>query len=390
MRLRVRPAALATAAVAAITLAACSGNGDLEPTAEPTTRTPTASPTGTRTDLTPAPTLTPIPGPVVPGAAEEITSELDVPWGLAFLPDGSALVSGRDDASIVHVAADGTTQPVGTVPGVQHGGEGGLLGLAVAPGATPDEAQLYAYLTTSSDNRVVRLTYADGALGEPEVIFEGIPAAQRHNGGRIAFGPDGMLYVGTGEAGDEPTAQDVDILGGKILRLTPEGDVPADNPFSSSPVYSYGHRNVQGLAFDDAGRLWASEFGQDTWDELNLITPGGNYGWPVVEGVGDDERFTEPVATWSTDEASPSGAAYVSDTIFMAGLGGQRLWQIPIPGGEVGEPTAFYEGEYGRLRHVALAPDGSLWLLTNNTDGRVAPGPGDDRILRLTLASSDA
>jgi glucose/arabinose dehydrogenase len=219
------------------------------------------------------------------------------------------------------------------------------------------------------------------------VVIDGIPKAGNHNGGRLTFGPDGMLYVSTGDASEPSRAQDLDSLGGKILRLAPDGSVPADNPFDGSPVFSYGHRNVQGLAFDDDGRLWASEFGQQTWDELNLIQAGNNYGWPVVEGIGGDDRFVEPVAQWSTDEASPSGIAYVRGTVFLAALRGQRLWQVPVPGGAAGSPADFAVGDYGRLRHAALAPDGSLWVLTGNTDGRNPDGPreGDDRILRVTL-----
>jgi glucose/arabinose dehydrogenase len=273
---------------------------------------------------------------------------------------------------------------VGTVPGVDADGEGGLLGLAVDPAAP---TSVYAYFTATDDNRVVRLPLLDGALGDPVVVIDGIPKAGNHNGGRLTFGPDGMLYISTGDANESSRAQDLGSLGGKILRLAPDGSVPADNPFDGSPVFSYGHRNVQGLAFDDDGRLWASEFGQQTWDELNLVQAGNNYGWPVVEGIGGDDRFVEPVAQWSTDQASPSGIAYVRDTVFLAALRGQRLWQVPVPGGEAASPTDFYVGQFGRLRHAALAPDGSLWLLTGNTDGRNPDGPreGDDRIVRVTL-----
>ena len=315
---------------------------------------------------------------------EDVVTGLDVPWGLAFLPDESALVSERDTGRILAVTASSDVAEVGTVPGVDAAGEGGLLGLAVDPAAP---TSVYAYFTAADDNRVVRMPLQNGALGDPVVVIDGIPKAVNHNGGRMTFGPDGMLYVSTGDAGAPSRAQDLDSLGGKILRLQPDGSVPADNPFDGSPVFSYGHRNVQGLAFDDAGQLWASEFGQQRWDELNLIQAGSNYGWPIVEGIGGDDRFVEPVAQWSTDDASPSGIAYVRDTVFLAALRGQRLWQVPVPGGEAGSPTDFFVGEFGRLRHAALAPDGSLWLLTGNTDGRNPDGPreGDDRILRVTL-----
>jgi glucose/arabinose dehydrogenase len=330
-----------------------------------------------------APTTTPPvePGPVVPAEFADVATGFDVPWGLAFLPDGSALLSERDTARILLVSAGGQVTEVGTVADVAAGGEGGLLGIAFAPGSAET---LYAYFTSAEDNRVVRMPYSDGGLGHADVIIDGIPKAGNHNGGRITFGPDGMLYVGTGDAANSDRSQDRESLGGKILRLNPDGSIPADNPFDGSPVFSYGHRNVQGLAFDDDGNLWASEFGQNTWDELNLIRAGENYGWPVVEGIGNDDRFVDPVAQWSTDEASPSGIAYVRDTLFMAALRGERLWQIPVSDGAAGTPADYAVGEFGRLRHAEPAPDGTLWVLTNNT-ARGDPREGDDRILRVTL-----
>ncbi|HXU98536.1 MAG TPA: PQQ-dependent sugar dehydrogenase [Jiangellaceae bacterium] len=368
--------------VITLVAAACT-NDDTEPGSAPTTRAPTgaASEPSTPTSTRSTATSTTLPGPVVPAAFEDVATGFDVPWGLVFLPDGSALLSERDTARILSVSADGGVTEVGQVEGVQPGGEGGLLGLAVAPDSP--EA-VYAYFTAAEDNRVVRMPYQGGALGAAEVVIDGIPKAGNHNGGRLAFGPDGKLYVSTGDASRPERAQDLDSLGGKILRLNPDGSIPADNPFDGSPVFSYGHRNVQGLAFDDDGNLWASEFGQNTWDELNLIQAGQNYGWPVVEGVGGDDRFVDPVAQWSTDEASPSGIAFVRDTVFMAALRGERLWQIPVQDGTAGSPADFAVGEFGRLRHAEVAPDGSLWVLTNNT-ARGTPREGDDRILRVTL-----
>ena len=368
--------------VIALVAAACSDD-DTEPGSAPTTRTPTgaASEPSTPTSTPSTATSTTLPGPVVPAAFEDVATGFDVPWGLVFLPDGSALLSERDTARILSVSADGGVTEVGPVEGVQPGGEGGLLGLAVAPDS-PET--VYAYFTAAEDNRVVRMPYRGGALGPAEVVVDGIPKAGNHNGGRLAFGPDGKLYVSTGDASRPERAQDLESLGGKILRLNPDGSIPADNPFDGSPVFSYGHRNVQGLAFDDDGNLWASEFGQNTWDELNLIQAGQNYGWPVVEGVGGDDRFVDPVAQWSTDEASPSGIAFVRDTVFMAALRGERLWQIPVQDGTAGTPADFAVGEFGRLRHAEVAPDGSLWVLTNNT-ARGTPREGDDRCLRVTL-----
>jgi glucose/arabinose dehydrogenase len=371
-----------TLLIIALVAAACSDD-DTEPGSAPTTRTPTgaASEPSTPTSTPSTATSTTLPGPVVPAAFEDVATGFDVPWGLVFLPDGSALLSERDTARILSVSADGGVTEVGPVEGVQPGGEGGLLGLAVAP----DSPEIvYAYFTAAEDNRVVRMPYLGGALGAAEAVVDGIPKAGNHNGGRLAFGPDGKLYVSTGDASRPERAQDLESLGGKILRLNPDGSIPADNPFGGSPVFSYGHRNVQGLAFDEDGNLWASEFGQNTWDELNLIQAGQNYGWPVVEGVGGDDRFVDPVAQWSTDEASPSGIAFVRDTVFMAALRGERLWQIPVQDGTAGSPADFAVGEFGRLRHAEVAPDGSLWVLTNNT-ARGTPREGDDRILRVTL-----
>ncbi len=314
-----------------------------------------------------------------------VATGLRVPWGLGFLPDGTALVTGRDDATVSSVAADGTVQTVGTIDGVVHGGEGGLLGIAVSPSFASDH-RLYVYYTAQDGNRIDTVLLRDGRLSEQRTGLAGIPRAGIHNGGRMTFGPDGLLYVGTGDAGDRDNAQDPDALGGKILRLTPDLEPAPGNP-GGGPVFTLGHRNVQGLAFDDADHLWAAEFGQNTWDELNLITAGGNYGWPVVEGIGNRQGFLDPLRVWPTDEASPSGVAFWRGSIWMAGLRGRQLWQIPIQqtpsGPTTGTPMAHLTGTYGRLRTVAVAPDGSLWLTTSNTDGRGSPRDGDDRILRL-------
>ncbi|MEV5438064.1 PQQ-dependent sugar dehydrogenase [Streptomyces sp. NPDC052682] len=320
-----------------------------------------------------------------------VATGLDSPWGLAPLPDGDLLVSSRDEGTIVRVDdRTGRKTELGEVPGVSAAGEGGLLGIALSPGYASDH-MVYAYFTSASDNRVVRMLYDESKpsgeqLGAPDTIFKGIPKGVIHNGGRIAFGPDRMLYVGTGESGDTGLSQDRKSTGGKILRLTPEGEPAPGNPFPNSPVYSFGHRNVQGLAWDSRQRLFAAEFGQNTWDELNAIKPGGNYGWPEAEGRSDDTRFRNPIAQWSTDEASPSGIAYAQGSVWMAGLRGERLWRIPLKGTEASaDPQAFLEGEYGRLRTVVPAGGDRLWLTTSNTDGRGNPENGDDRILEVQV-----
>ncbi|GAA4696446.1 PQQ-dependent sugar dehydrogenase [Phytohabitans rumicis] len=306
---------------------------------------------------------------------------LTVPWGLAFLPDGSALVSERNSARVLRIPPGQQPQQVATINGVSATGEAGLLGLAVSPTYGQD-GFVYAYFTSASDNRIVRFTLAAPQTQTP--ILTGLARASIHDGGRIAFGPDGMLYAGVGDAGNTANAQNPQSRNGKILRMRPDGSTPPDNPTAGSLVYSLGHRNVQGLAWDSSGRLYASEFGQNTWDEVNYIVPGGNYGWPTVEGRAGDSRFRDPIVQWTTAEASPSGAAVDGNTLLVAALRGTRLWQVPLNGsGGAGTPTAQLTGQYGRLRTVAVGPDGYLWVMTSNRDGRGTPAATDDRILRF-------
>ena len=233
-----------------------------------------------------------------------------------------------------------------------------------------------------------RLEPDEPGIYDLEVILDGIAAAANHDGGALAFGPDGMLYAGVGDAGNPDNAQDPDSLNGKILRMDPLGNPPIDhpNPDPDSLVWSMGHRNVQGLAWDDDGRLWATEFGQNAFDEVNLIEPGGNYGWPVVEGMAGDSRFIEPKVVWTTDEASPSGAGILDDVLYVGALRGQRLWRVPLSDGEAGEPEALL----GRLRPASQRgrrPDGMLWITTSNRDGRGEADGDDDQMLRLDPVS---
>ena len=318
-------------------------------------------------------------------AVTTIATGLAVPWGLAFLPDGSALVTLRDQAEVRHVSQAARPVSVGRVPGVVPGGEGGLLGIAVSPRFASDQA-VFVYFTSGNDNRVMRMSFDGSALRPGPVIVNGIPKGVIHDGGRLAFGPDGFLYISTGEAGLRDPAQDKGSLGGKILRVTASGMPAPGNPFPGSRIWTLGHRNVQGLAWDTTGAMYASELGQNTWDELNLIVRGRNYGWPIVEGIGHRPGFVDPLRQWTTAEASPSGIAVGDDgAIYMAALRGESLWRIPLNGpGRTGTPQRLLQGRYGRLRTVVSAPDGRLWLVTNNTF-RGDPRPGDDQIVALRL-----
>ncbi|MEZ2389193.1 sorbosone dehydrogenase family protein [bacterium RCC_150] len=355
---------LAALFLAVLFLAACTGNS-AGPSPGPGTQ-----PTRPQPSNAPAPS-TPSPGRSAP--APELLRKLDLglntPWSIVFTNDGTAIISERDTRLLKSVRNDRVTT-IGEFPGVVPGGEGGLLGLALSPSFARDHL-LYSYFTAESDNRIARTRLEQdpaGALhlGAPEVVFTGIPKASTHNGGRIRFGPDGFLYVGTGDAQHPGQAQDRNALGGKVLRLTADGKPAPGNPFGNNPVYSYGHRNVQGLAWDSAGRLWASEFGPDADDELNLIQAGGNYGWPEVTGAPGRSGFIDAKAVWpSTADASPSGLEIVNGTAFTAALRGQRLWAVPLDGERAEVPVAYFTNDYGRLRDVSLAPDGTLWVLSN-------------------------
>ncbi|MBD0744772.1 PQQ-dependent sugar dehydrogenase [Streptomyces sp. CBMA152] len=378
-----RPAVRALLAASALVLAAGCTSGTSPRLPGGTPSTATSGPSATSTAQLP-----PKKGSVK--VVRTLADGLKSPWGVAPLPDGGLLVASRDDGTVTRIDAAGKKTLLGTVTGVKPGGEGGLLGLALSPSYASDHL-VYAYFTTESDNRVARMLYDDKRpagqqLGAPDTVLRGIPKGTIHNGGRIAFGPDKMLYVGTGETGERGLAQDKKSLGGKILRMTPDGQPVHGNPEADSVVYSYGHRNVQGLAWDDAGRLWASEFGQDTWDELNLIGPGENDGWPLVEGKGNKPGFVDPVEQWRTADASPSGIAYAAGSIWMAALRGERLWRIPLDGAKpLAEPEAFLTSQYGRLRTVIATGPHTLLLVTSATDGRGTPRPGDDRILELDV-----
>ncbi|MDO9356037.1 MAG: PQQ-dependent sugar dehydrogenase [Solirubrobacteraceae bacterium] len=316
------------------------------------------------------------------GEVKTVASGIEVPWDIAFLPDGEPLVSERDRGQIVSLPTDGSKPTVIDVKGVSAAGEGGLLGIAVSPDYEQDRT-VFAYLTSQSDNRIVAI---DTRTKAQKPILTGLAKNTFHNGGALEFGPDGKLYAGVGDAGASGSAQDRSSRNGKILRIDPDGGVPAGNPIDGSPVWSLGHRNVQGLAWDGDDRLWASEFGQNDVDEVNLIAAGKNYGWPDVEGDGDTQggKYTSPVATWSpTATSSPSGAAIVGDELYVSALAGRTLWQIALDGTKAGEPKSLFPEKYGRIRAVATAPDGTIWFSTSNTDGRGDPADDDDKIFKL-------
>ena len=322
-----------------------------------------------------------------PSSITQISSGWTIPWGMSWLPDGqTALVTERDSFRVFTVTLAGARTQVGTVPNaVTTDGEGGLLGVAVDPNWTSNHF-VYFMHTASEGNRIVRMTYNGTSLSGYTVLVQGIMKNRFHNGGRLAFGPDGFLYATTGDAQTSSLAQDRNSLNGKILRMTTTGQPAPGNPFGTL-IYSYGHRNPQGIAWDRQGRLWEAEFGNSTADELNLIKPGLNYGWPICEGTCSVSGMENPKRTWAVDVASPSAVAIVRNVVYMAALRGERLWRIPILSGEgTGTPSAFYVGQFGRLRTVIKVPGADqLWMSTTNCDLNGGAPAGSDRIFRVTI-----
>jgi aldose sugar dehydrogenase len=321
-----------------------------------------------------------------------VAENLEVPWSLVFLPDNSLLVTERPGRVRLIDNNGLQSEPIATLGNVEEIGEGGLLGITLHPEFSTNNL-VYLYYTYQESggetlNRVVRMTYQDKKLQDEQVIVDKIPSSSNHNGERIKFGPDGYLYITTGDAGDPSQAQDINALGGKILRVTDEGKSVSDNPFNNL-VYSYGHRNPQGLAWDSKGRLWATEHGRSGvlsgFDELNLIEKGKNYGWPEIQG--DETRAgmeTPKLHSGATTTWAPSGLTFVNNSLFFGGLRGQTLYEAVIDGEKITLKEHF-KGQFGRLRDVVLGPDGYLYVSTSNKDGRGSPVSSDDRIIKINL-----
>ena len=313
-----------------------------------------------------------------------VASNLQIPWEIAFLPTGEMLVTERTG----NLLKIGTDKTVIKIEGVSDIGEGGLQGMALHPDFAVNNF-VYLYLTTKSGdaliNRVERYKLTGDTLTDQQIIFTDIPGAQYHDGGRLEFGPDAKLYVTTGDAGQADRAQDIKYLGGKILRLNDDGSIPTDNPIAGSAVYSFGHRNPQGLAWDDTNRLWATEHGRSGvnsgLDELNLIEPNENYGWPTIQGDQTQTGLVAPVINSGPDVTwAPGDAVFLNGSIFFSGLRGEALYQYNL---ETEKFTTHFYRDFGRLRAVVIGLDSFIYVSTSNRDGRGEVKTDDDKIIRI-------
>lgn len=356
-------------------------------------------------------TPTPIPSPAPTGdvfttedgvryRVEVVASNLQIPWSLAFAPDGRLFVTERPGRVRIFNLQAATSELALTLDDAFTQGEAGALGLALDP-EFASNGLVYVYYTAQAGggaaNRVVRYREVAGRLGERAVLLDGIPANAIHDGGRVRFGPDGLLYVTTGDAANASLAQDIGSVAGKILRLNRDGTVPRENPFSS-PIYSYGHRNPQGIDWHPpSGRLWAAEHGNSGNDEVNAIEAGINYGWPRIEGSQTMPDMRTPVVFYSPAIA-PSGASFYrgsrfpafANNLFVATLRGLHILRLRVDPGSpprVAAQERLLNDRFGRIRDVVVGPDGLIYFCTSNRDGRGNPVSADDRIARLVPAS---
>ena len=320
-----------------------------------------------------------------------IATNLDTPWGIAFLPNGDILVTERKGV-VRLIKSNGELQqnPVATIANAKEIGEGGLLGITIDPDfASNDFVYLYYTYRESNGNtlnRVVRMKYENNQLINEDIIVDKIPGASNHNGGRIKFGPDKMLYIGTGDAQEPSRAQDTSSLAGKILRV--DVNKSFDDAQDNSLIYSYGHRNVQGITWDTNGTMFATEHGrsgvQSGFDELNLIMQGKNYGWSDSQGDDVKPGTIGPIRhSGATNTWAPSGMAFFEGSIYFGGLRGTALYEAVLSGNKVTEVKEHFKGQYGRIRDVVVGPDNMIYFTTSNQDGRGNPAATDDRIIRV-------
>lgn len=310
---------------------------------------------------------------------EVIAQNLEVPWALAFLPNGDILVTERIGRVRLIKAGQLLQEPVITLSNIKQSGESGLHGIAIHP-KYPENPYIYLYYTYFSDNddslnRVSRFTFDGQSLKDEQILVDKVPGAVFHDGGRIKFGPDGYLYITTGDAQNPSLSQDKNSLAGKILRVK--------DPSTSSgqvEIYSYGHRNPQGITWDNNGRLWATEHGSSATDELNLIEAGGNYGWPEIRGEQTKDGLITPKLQSGQQTWAPAGTAFLNGSIYFGGLRGQALFEVKLDTLELKE---HFKGQFGRIREVVLGPDNMLYITTSNRDGRGSPSLDDDKILRI-------
>lgn len=328
---------------------------------------------------------------------ETYVSNLEVPWAMAFAPDGRLFVTERPGR--VRIVEDGVLveEPALVLGDVFAEGEAGLLGMALHPGFADNRLVYLVYIARTESgtivNRLARYREVGGRLGEQVILLDNLDAASIHDGARVKFGPDNLLYVTMGDAASPSVAQDLASLNGKILRLEEDGTTPDDNPFSS-PVFSWGHRNPQGIDWDPLSDfLWETEHGQSANDEVNLVERGGNYGWPLIEAEETAPGLIPPVLHFPGTSVAPSGAAFYrgnripafTGNLFFATLRGQHLHRVRLDEARrrVAANERLMEGRYGRLRDVVSGPDGNLYFSTSNRDGRGSPATDDDRILRI-------